>query len=294
MDKLTMTLQNNETLAYQSHHNDKKDVVLMIHGNMSSSVHYAPLVTYFKDYHVLIPDLRGFGDSTYHKPIESLEDLTDDLMDFLHLLNIKKVHIIGWSTGGGVGLKFASKYPSHIKTLTLIESASYKGYPIYTKDENFEPTHELYTDKEAMALDPVQVLPALKAMQEKNVELMKQIWQAAIYNVQTPDKMTFERNIQETLKQRNLVDIDWALMTFNMAKTPNGVAPGDGSIDDIDVPVLSIYGENDLVIPRYMFEETLTALKNAKSVVYKTGSHSPITDFPETLANQIIDFITSQ
>ncbi len=291
MSKQTLTLQNQEIYHYQSYNNQNNETVLFVHGNMSSGVHFEPLVEHFTDYHVLIPDLRGFGDSSYKKPLESLEDLADDLMDFLYQLNIDKVHLVGWSTGGGIGLKFASKYPAHIQSLTLIESASYRGYPIYKKDANNKPTKELYTDKDAMANDPVQVLPAKMAMDNKNAELMKQIWQMAIYNVKTPDQQTFEKNISETLKQRNLIDIDWALMTFNMSHTSNGVSTGDGSIEDVQCPVLSIYGHKDLVIPRPMFDETVNALQNVITQEYPEGSHSPITDFPKILSDHIQTFL---
>jgi len=129
------------------------------------------------------------------------------------------------------------------------------------------------------------------AFEQKNKALMKQIWKAAIYNVNTPSEAIFDKNIDETLKQRNLIDIDWALMTFNMSKTQNGVAPGDGSIEDVKTKVLSIYGEKDLVIPTTMFEEIINALNHVETEIYQEGSHSPITDFPQELSNRILKFI---
>ena len=43
-------------------------VVIMVHGNMSSSVHYEPLISRIKDrFRCIALDLRGFGDSTYNQ-----------------------------------------------------------------------------------------------------------------------------------------------------------------------------------------------------------------------------------
>lgn len=290
MTKKSVTLPNHETYHYLETHEDKKTTLLLVHGNMSSGVHYQPLIERVKDYHILAPDLRGFGDSTYLNPITSLEDFADDLKHFLDALKIEKVVFVGWSTGGGIGLKFAAKYPDYLSHLVLIESASYRGYPIYEKDESMQPKLDaLYQSKEAMAQDPVQVAPAKNAMDNNNKDFMKAVWEAAIYNVHIPDAE--DMYLEETLKQRNLVDLDWALMTFNMSHTSNGVCEGDGSIDDVHCKVLSIYGKKDLVILQYMFDETVKALKDVETKILENGSHSPITDDPDHLHTLIKDFI---
>ena len=293
MKKLTLELANQETIAYNTFGNSDKPNLLLVHGNMSSGVHYEPIIEYLKDdFYLIVPDLRGFGDSSYHQPIESLEDFADDLDSFLKALNIDKVSLVGWSTGGGIGLKFAAKYPHRMEKLVLLESASFKGYPIFHKDASYQPIlTELYQTKDAMAKDPVQVLPAVMAMQNNDIDFMKQVWEAAIYNVKVPEEASLNRFLKETLKQRNLVDVDWALMTFNMSHVHNGVVDGDGTIDNLNCPVLSIYGEKDFVITRNMFDETVEALKNVETEVYSDGSHSPITDFPERLSKRIKTFL---
>lgn len=290
MTKKTITLANHENYHYLETNEQQDKTILLVHGNMSSGLHYKPLIERLDNYHVLAPDLRGFGDSTYHNPINSLEDFADDLKLFLDALHIDKVILVGWSTGGGIGLKFAAKYQDYIEKLVLLESASYRGYPIYEKDEKMQPKLDaLYQTKNAMAKDPVQVAPAKQAMDNNNKDFMKAVWEAAIYNVRIPEEE--DMYLEESLKQRNLIDVDWALMTFNMSHTSNGVALGDESIDDVQCPVLSIYGKKDLVILQYMFEETVKALTNVKTEILEHGSHSPITDDPDTISKVITDFI---
>lgn len=291
MDKAMIKLSNNETLHYIEAGINHDEVLLLVHGNMSSSLHYLPIFNLLATkYHVIAMDLRGFGDSSYHEAIDCLEKYADDIKLFMEALNIDKAHIAGWSTGGGIAMKFAAKYQESIKKLILIESASPKGYPIFKKDASYQPIlTELYQTKEAMASDPVQVLPALNAMQTNDLAFMKQIWLAAIYNVHVPSEI--DLFLEETLKQRNLVDIDWALMTFNMTDESNGVVKGDSSIKKVKADTLIIYGLKDLVIPRYMFDDTVKALPNATVEIYEDGSHSPITDFPEKLANRMLAFL---
>ncbi len=294
MDKLTLKLHNGETLAYQEYHEDKDETLVLIHGNMSSGVHFEPIIEKLEDYHLIVPDLRGFGDSSYHTRVNSLEDFADDLKAFLEALDMNTVHLAGWSTGGGVALKFAAKYPHNTGKLILIESASHRGYPIPKKDANGQPLQgEFYADKDAMAKDPVQVAPVVKALEDGNSALMKMVWEQTIYNVKKPEDDAFNRYISETMKQRNLVDVDWALMNFNMSNTPNGVSEGDGTIDDIKCEVLAVHGDKDLVIPKPMFDELTDALPYVLVEAFENASHSPITDMPGELAKTIKTFLNA-
>lgn len=291
MTKQTIDLPSNETLAYLEAGDPTNHPLVLVHGNMSSSFHFTPIMDDLaKTYHVIAPDLRGFGDSTYHTPLESLHDLADDLDQFCELLSIEHASFAGWSTGGGVILSLAARYPKRVDHLILIESASIMGYPIFQKDDQFQPIlTKLYQDKAAMAADPVQVAPAVKAMDENNHAYLKSVWEAAIYNVKVPDAI--DAYIAESLKQVNLVDIDWALMTFNMSESHNGVREGDGTYKDIQAPILNIWGKHDYVIPEVMFNQNVEAFPNAESLILENGSHSPITDEPETIINAIDAFI---
>jgi len=289
--KQEVVLKNNETYAYMTQGDETHPPLILVHGNMSSSFHFTPIMEALaRDYYIIAPDLRGFGDSTYHTPLESLHDLADDLSLFADALGIERAAWAGWSTGGGVILSLAARKSELVSHLILIESASIKGYPIFKKDENFQPIlTELYQDKASMAADPVQVAPAVSAMETKNNAYLKGVWEAAIYNVNVPAEI--DAFIAESLKQRNLVDIDWALMTFNMSDDHNGVVPGDGTAKHIKAPILNIWGQKDYVIPEVMFQQNVAAFPEAESLILENGSHSPITDEPDTIVNAIRAFI---
>lgn len=293
MKKRGITLVNNEQYYYIDE-GKGKDVFVLIHGNMSSSIHFKPLIERLKkDYRVIVPDLRGFGDSTYTNPIESLHDLADDVIDMLRLLSIHEYHLAGWSTGGAVALSIAAKKPEEVKDIVLIESCSYRGYPIFKKDEQFQAIiGEYYQTKEEMAKDPVQVAPMLPIFENKDMATIKTIWDAAIYTVNKPSKEDDELYLSETLKQRNLVDIDWGLTTFNMSNFTNGVTLGNATISLVTCPVLSIWSDSDITVLEYMVDETVEALKDARKVVLKNSGHSPLVDCPDELHTEIIQFVT--
>lgn len=270
-----------------------KEVLVLIHGNMSSSLHFLPLVERLKDqYRIIAPDMRGFGDSSYVESFDSLHDLADDTISLLKELNITTYNLAAWSTGGGVAMSIAQKEPKQVENLILIESCSYRGYPIFKKDAAGQPIlGEYYTSKEELALDPVQVKPMIDIFNNNQTPYMKAVWDSAIYTVNKPTPEEDALYLQETMKQRNLKDIDWALTTFNMSNFSNGVTLGDDTIQEITCPTLTLYGDKDIIILEYMIDETVEAIKNIKKVLLKDSGHSPLVDCPDQLAKEITEFI---
>jgi pimeloyl-ACP methyl ester carboxylesterase len=104
---------------------EEGDPVLFVHGNVASSVFFGEtLAAIPPGYRGLAPDLRGFGRSE-PKPVDAargLRDLSDDLRDLMEALgyaNDTKVHLVGWSLGGGVAMQYAIDHPEEVASLIL-------------------------------------------------------------------------------------------------------------------------------------------------------------------------------
>jgi pimeloyl-ACP methyl ester carboxylesterase len=278
-----------ETIAYLDE--GQGDVVLMVHGNMSSSVHYEPLITRIKDkYRCVAIDLRGFGDSSYNERFDTLEELADDVALFIDALELGPVYLVGWSNGGGVSLKLCAKYPEKVKKFFDIEGAGHKGYPVYQK-ENYKSTGKPYATKEDMAKDPLQVAPALACFEKGDFATMTSIWDATIYTVKKPTREQNELWMAETLKQRNLVDLDWALANLNMSDEYTVYGKGDGTIHDIKCPVALTMAAKDVVVPDYMVMDNYNALGDLAILIpYEDCGHSPMVDCPDRPAEDVVNF----
>ena len=280
-----------ETIAYLDE--GQGEVVLMVHGNMSSSVHYEPLIERLKGgYRCVALDLRGFGDSSYNERFDTLEELADDVALFIDALELGPVYLVGWSNGGGVALKLCAKYPKKVKKFFDIEGAGHKGYPVYQK-ENYKSTGKPYACKEDMAKDPMQVAPAIACFEKGDFATMTAIWDATIYTVNKPTREENELWMAETLKQRNLVDLDWALANLNMSDEYTVYGQGDGTIHDIKCPIAFTMAENDIVVPEYMVMDNYNALSHLAILLpYPNCGHSPMVDCPDKLAEDVIGFFS--
>lgn len=107
------------------------DPVVFLHGNASSSRFYGELLAELPDrYHAIAPDFRGFGGSE-RAPIDAtrgLRDFADDIEAFITALGVETAAIGGWSTGGGVAMRYAIENPEQVESLFFINPVSPYGF----------------------------------------------------------------------------------------------------------------------------------------------------------------------
>lgn len=267
--------------------------ILLIHGNMSSGVHFLPAIERLQDkYRCIALDLRGFGDSSYNNRFDSMSDLAEDVVQFMDALKLDKVPVVAWSAGGAVALTLAAKHSDRVEKLFLIEAADHKGYPIYKKKKDLTSHYgKAYANKEELVADPVQVAPILNIFEVNNMAGMTSVWNNVIYTVKKPETAENDVYMAETFKERCLVDLDWALATFNMSNEYSAYTKGDNSIQKVVCPVVLTMADKDFTVPDWMVMDNYNAIKGGKLIVYKDCGHSPFIDCPDKLAEDIKQFI---
>lgn len=292
MRQKTLELPNGETIAYRERETGERPLIL-VHGNYSSSRH---MDVFFEnlpsDYKLYAPDLRGFGDSSYETPISSMKDFSDDLAAFMKSLGLSEADFIGWSLGGGVVLQLAADHPEAVRRSVVIGSVGLKGYPLYQFDGNMQPTSTRITSKEMIEHDPVIAKPALQLYETRDKEGIKQLFKNAIFTETMPSKERFDAYAEATFKQRNLVDADYALTTFNMSHEHNGAVEGTGKIDQVKGPVLVIQGDKDQIVSKDQYESIREGLGDkAEYAEFKRSGHAPMFDEPDAFFKTVETFL---
>jgi pimeloyl-ACP methyl ester carboxylesterase len=275
-------LPNGETYAYRKC-GDKENVLVLVHGNLTSAISFMALIpSLTSEYTVYAPDMRGYGNSTYNKIINSHSDYADDLKLFLDALKITKCALLGWSTGGASIFTFGVKYADYVEKLVLFFSIGPKGYPIADATEPITKKEDNYAKSK-------MTTGMKERLETKNKESMRQIW---IWLMGPLPEDLMESKVEESFMQRNLEEIIWINLIFNVSNENNGITEGDGTAATLTKKILVIAGENDSVCPLPVEEEWKKFVgDNATLKVMPGYGHGPtIAKCPE-IGGVILDFL---
>ncbi len=290
-----VNLSNGETLSYRKREGGD-ELVLLVHGNMTSSKHWDLLMESMDErFTIYAVDMRGFGESTYNKRITSIKDFSDDIKLFVDVLELKDFTIIGWSTGGNVAMHFCADYQGYSKKLVLFASGSTRGYPFYSSNTDGTPdlTKRLATI-EQIEQDPVKTIPMQQMYDTKNRDGLKFVWNSAIYTQKQPDEERYEQYVDDMLTQRNLADVYHALNTFNISAVDNEVAKGTDQVKDIHIPTFVLYGDRDYVVNGAMTTEIIEDFGGRAQIMKLANcGHSPLVDCLDETKEAIEEFILS-
>lgn len=292
----SVVLANGESIAYRERAGSNK-LLLLVHGNMTSSKHWDLLINALDDsFTIIAPDLRGFGQSSYHSKITQIQDFSDDLKGFVDALSLKNFDLIGWSTGGAVVMQFSADYPGYCQKLVLLASASTRGYPFFsTSPEGTPNLKKRFMTIEEVEQDPIRTQVIQGLYDTKNREGLKDVWNAGIYTHNQPEEALYNDYVDDMLTQRNLADVYHALNTFNISDVDNEVAQGTKQIQSIEIPVLILRGDRDYIVTAQMTDEIIEDFKGrAQYEVLVDCGHSPLVDDCPQLVEKIERFLLNE
>lgn len=286
-------LSNGETIAYRERLGEGQ-LVLLIHGNMTSSKHWDLLMENLDDrFHIIALDLRGFGSSSYNERVTHIRDFAEDVKLFVNTLGLTNFDLVGWSTGGMVCMQYCALYPEDCHKLVLLASGSTRGYPFYgmTTDGQIDFTNR-YTTLAEIEQDPHKTQAMQSLYDTKNREGLRAVWNSLIYTHHQPTEERYEVYIDDMLTQRNIADVYHSLNIFNISDIDSVVSKGTGEVNRIKQPVLIIYGDRDYVVVEQMTNEIIEDFGDkAKVVKIENCGHSPLVDNLSQLTKEIEQFL---
>lgn len=111
-------------LAYREYRGSGEGIpVLLLHGSPGTGTTFdglAPLLA--KHRMVLVPDLPGFGLSSTTIPDYSFLAHAHYVHDLIEARGLDRVHVVGFSMGGGVALSLADLDPDRLESLTMVSA----------------------------------------------------------------------------------------------------------------------------------------------------------------------------
>lgn len=128
-------------LHYVDWGNPDKPLLVLIHGGRDHARNWDWVAQALRnDYHIIVPDLRGHGDSEWARGSEyTMVEYVVDIAQLLSQLDTFPVMLIGHSLGGGIVLQYSGVYPEKVSKVVSIEGL---GPPPEMIEQQSKHAHE--------------------------------------------------------------------------------------------------------------------------------------------------------
>ena len=168
-------------LHYLDWGNPEAPPLILQHGGMDHGRSWDPVALALKDdWHVIVPELRGHGDSAWTSDGDyTMAAYVYDFAQLIHQQKLAPVTIVAHSLGGNVAIRYAGTYPQNVRKLVAIEGLG--ASPNILAERAAKPPHERLAEwidrKRALSgRQPKRygsLAEAAARMQEKNQFLTK-------------------------------------------------------------------------------------------------------------------------
>ena len=117
---MTTAFLNGITVGFDQR-GEGPDTLLLVHGHPFNRSMWAPQTSAIAaaGWRVVVPDLRGFGETTVVPGITRFDVFAADLASLLDHLGIEDAVIGGLSMGGQIAMEFARQYPQRVRGVLL-------------------------------------------------------------------------------------------------------------------------------------------------------------------------------
>ena len=230
--------------------------ILFVHGfPLDHSMWREQVADLSRDHRCLVPDLRGFGQSTVTEGCVTMEQFADDLAELLDALAITEpVVLCGLSMGGYIAWEFARRHAARLRGLILCDTRAVPD------------SAEAAANRLKLADDVVRVGPELVA------------------NAMLPKLLSDRESTRRTELKDDLRRVILATDPRGIAAASRGMAERADArpwLAGIGCPALVIVGEQDVISTPAEMSEIAKRLPNAIfRVIADAGHLAPLENPP--------------
>lgn len=229
--------------------------LVLLHGYPLDHHIWDDIVPLLEDkFDLLLPDLRGFGESTTIDTPYTMDDYAADIAALLDFLGMGKIAIAGHSMGGYVALAFARLFPDRLTGLGLIASQTLADSP-----DRKEGRYKSAAEAAEKGIGGI-----VEAMTPKFTS--------------DPNLQVFARRVMERQTPQACIG---ALKA--MAERPDSTS----TLASLTCPIVIIHGDADVLIPIERAREAKDAAPHALLVELPGVGHLPMLEAKEETARAL-------
>jgi len=240
------------------------ETIIFSHGLLFDHRMWDAQVAYFKDqYRCIAYDHRGQGQSQVVGS-EDMDTLYEDAVSLIEqLTGNNKVHFVGLSMGGFVGMRLAARQPHLLKTLTLLDTSA-----------DPEPNQFKY-----QLLNTIFKLGGASLVVNKIIGIL--FGKSALSDPSKKETIRFWKSLIQNYPS-------------SITKAVEGVIQRPGiahELEKIITPTLVAVGAEDVATIPSKAERIHHSIKDSKLIVIPYAGHSSCLEQPHIVSKIVADFI---
>lgn len=251
------------TLRYTEQGRANRPAVVLIHGYSDSWFSWSRILPLLPSaVHVIVPDLRGHGDSDRPRSGYGMRQLALDVLELMDVKGIERATVVGHSLGGLVAQQVALAAPERVERLVLVSTGA--------------SIHDI-----AVLADLRSAIDGLTDPVPQ--DFIREFQESTVFAPVPPEFM--DRIVAESSKLPARV---WHELLKGMLDMPRTT-----DLRTIQAPALIVWGENDAIFTRAQQDELVTLTRGTLRVYAATG-HAPHWERPDEFARDLLGFLQSQ
>jgi len=233
--------------------------IVLIHGlGLDRTIWMEMTSRYMQDYRVILPDVRGHGESDAPEGTYTMSLLSDDLAGLLDSVGINKAVVCGHSMGGYIALAFAAMYPERLAGLGLITSRA-------DADTEKKRKGRYKMVKEIKSRGSIALAENLAPRLTKDAEIIRKAYDLIVRN-----------------QSQGLIGA-----VYGLAERPDRTR----LLPAIHVPALVVTGKEDQIITPDYSQKMASAFPNGLLINLLGVGHMPMLEAPEKMSIEIINLM---
>lgn len=222
-------------------------------------------------FHLIIPDLPGWGDSS-RLPGASydIDAQAARLQTFVQTLRLGRFVLVGHSMGGAIAGVYAAEHPEHVAELALVDAFGLKYKEnAFARESLAGKDPFLFDDRAGFAKAAALVL-------DKPLDL--------------PGRFV------DVLVARNVKNHAFIKHVFNQLRQPSQYLAVQHRLAQLDMPVLGLWCHDDKIIDRSALDSLRNGLTHASAIsssIISGCNHMPMLEKPAETAQILTGFALS-
>lgn len=254
------------TLAYLESGTGAETIVLL-HGFAGNKDHWLAIAPMLKDYHLLIPDLPGHGESALLAAARyDTSHQVDRLHQFARQLQLGKFHLAGNSMGGMLAGAYAARYPEDVISVGFFNAAGVQS----TKPSDANRMLE-------RGENPLSLTNAADFARLADLAFFKQPFTP--YPLKAMSLRTVLANNAFNRKMLDEISPEAHALTLELPA--------------IQAPALILWGADDRILDISCVPVFESGLKSHQTVILPHCGHMPMIEKPRETATAYLAFLTN-